>query len=91
MQHPYRGRLAKWHGSFGFIRYEGRDVFVHFKNYLGGFHPELNQFVEFDLGPAVREDKPEQAIRVRVLRTAVQVEAKYTAGVNALNGQGGEL
>lgn len=88
MQKSYQGRVAKWLGSFGFIRYEGRDVFVHLRNYCSGFHPELNQLVEFELGPPVQENKPAQALRVRVVKTAAQVEAEYLAGLEALK-QGG--
>jgi cold shock CspA family protein len=75
----YRGRLAKWHGSYGFIRFQERDVFVHLSNFLGGFHPELNAEVEFQLGPPAREDKKEEAVLVRVVRSY-----DYTAGLQRL-------
>lgn len=75
----YRGRLAKWNGSYGFIRFQERDVFVHLSNFLGGFHPELNAEVEFQLGPAAREDKKDEAILVRVVRSY-----DYSAGLACL-------
>jgi hypothetical protein len=75
----FRGRLTKWRGTHGFIRFNGRDVFVHLSNFLGGFHPELNAELEFQFGPAAREDKPDEAIRVRVLRSY-----DYTAGLERL-------
>ena len=72
-----QGYLVKIKGSFGFIRHDRKDVFVHFKNYLPGFVPELNQFVEFDYGPSPREDRPPVAIRVRVIKTAEQVAEEF--------------
>ena len=67
MQQRVKGRLSKWRGGYGFIRSEGRDVFVHLSNFLSGFTPELNATVEFELGPGCREDQPQQAYRVRIL------------------------
>ena len=78
MEHKtYRGRLSKMIGNFGFIRCDGKDIFVHFTNYLGGFKPELNQIVEFNIGPSPREDRPPVAIRVRVVKSAAEVEAGF--------------
>jgi cold shock CspA family protein len=73
----HQGRLLKKGNNFGFLRYQGRDVFVHFSNYLRGFTPELNQQVEFEFGPSPREDRPPVAIRVRVVKSAAQVEAEF--------------
>jgi cold shock CspA family protein len=82
-----RGYLLKIKGNYGFIRCNGKDVFVHFSNYLHGFVPELNQFVEFDFGPSPREDRPATAIRVRVIKNAAQVAEEFNrkqAGASTL-------
>jgi cold shock CspA family protein len=71
----YQGRLTRWYGSFGFIRFdqEQRDVFVHLRSFLKGFVPELDSIVAFDLGPAHRGDKKDQAKNVRIVKSAEDV------------------
>lgn len=74
----YTGRLSKWQGTWGFIRFENRDLFVHRTAYLGGFTPELHSIVEFEIGPSIREDKfQDQAYRVRVVKTADDVLREF--------------
>ena len=77
----------KWRGSYGFIRYNGEDIFVHLTNYLHGFVPELNQICEFEIGPATKIGKPNEAFRVTVVKSAEQVIAEFNrgAGVDALS------
>jgi cold shock CspA family protein len=92
MVHRKQGRLVKWRGSYGFIRYNGKDIFVHLSSYLHGFVPELNQICEFEIGPATKQDKPNEAFRVTVVKTADAVlhdfNEKIDSGVHAL-GRGG--
>jgi len=88
-----QGRITKWRGSYGFIRFGGEDIFVHLRSFLSGSVPELNCLVEFQLGPAVREDKPHQAVNVRVIKRAAEVIADFNqshVGLDALK-QGGAL
>jgi hypothetical protein len=88
MVYRKQGRLIKWRGSYGFLRCNGKDVFVHLTSYLHGFTPELNQICEFEIGPATKEGKPNEAFRVTVVRTASQVIAEFNqtsdAGPDAL-------
>ena len=82
-----RGRISKWSGSYGFIRYGGQDIYIHMRNFVSGSHPELNAIVEFELGPPHREDRPPQAINVRTAKRAAEVLAEFrqhNAGVQAL-------
>ncbi len=85
------GRLAKWQSGknsgngYGFIRSGGSDIFVHFSAYLPGFTPELNQLVEYELGPANKEHLPAQACRVRVIKSADKVLAEFNAGLDKLS------
>jgi cold shock CspA family protein len=95
-QHGNVGRLIKSFGSYGFILFEDQEVFVHFKNYLGGFHPEINQIVMFDFGPPIRPGSRQrpQALRVRVVRSAADFERdSFTIlqanARRALSGDGG--
>ena len=81
-----RGVITKWRGSYGFIRYGGQDVFVHTKNFLGGSTPELNSLVEFQFGPPTREDKPFQAVNVRVVQLAAEVLAGIAQKVQQQGG-----
>jgi cold shock CspA family protein len=55
-----RGPLVKWFdkNGYGFIKFEGRDVFVHRTAYLSGFVPEVGQIVTFDFGFAPDKTKP---------------------------------
>lgn len=69
-----QGQLIKWFGSYGFIRYEGQNVFVHLKNCSTGFIPELGARVGFELMAATTFGKPPQACRVRTLRNDVQAQ-----------------
>lgn len=83
-----RGQLTKWFGSYGFIKYENRDVFVHLKNY-NGFIPEVGQLVKFDFGLAPG-DKPPMAVNVRVVKSALAVTAEQQIKNRLeLNGRGG--
>ena len=81
-----QGRIAKWYGGFGFIRFDGRDIFVHNKNFMSGSFPELNSIVEFRLGPATREDRPDQAVNVKIVKRAADVldDFERRAGIEAL-------
>lgn len=87
-----RGQLYKWTGTHGFIKFEGRDVFVHRSSYLQGFHPEIGQLVSFDFALAPNPVRPPMAVRVRVVKTAcaVQAELDVRRGLEALAKQGGE-
>jgi hypothetical protein len=78
----YQGMLIKKHNNYGFARFKNtkgvvRDIFVHFGQYLSGFVPELNQIIEFELGPSPVEGKPPVAVRVRVVKSADQVLAEF--------------
>jgi cold shock CspA family protein len=82
------GRLAKWRHTFGFIQYNNQEIFVHLDNYYPGFIPEINQKVTFEIGPAAKAGMPNEAYRVRVVKTADQVLAEFNnngAGLNVLN------
>ena len=86
MEHRKIGRVVKWRGTFGFIRYNQKDIFVHLDSYLSGFVPEMNQMVEFEIGPATKQGKETEAFRIRVIKTASQVIAEFNercAGLNA--------
>jgi hypothetical protein len=85
------GHLVIWKGTFGFIRFDNRNVFVHKKYYVRGF-PELDQKVVFDFGLSHDPLKPPQAVNVRVLKTAraIRAEQEIKRGLEALGcGQGG--
>lgn len=96
-----RGPLYKWFEKegYGFIKLEGRDIFVHRTSYLGGFTPEIGQIVTFDFGFAPDKTKPPMAVNVRVWKSAKTVadeeqikrelEAKVKHGLEALANQGG--
>jgi cold shock CspA family protein len=82
-----QGRLKNWKGTFGFILYEGNEIFVHLSNYLHGFTPEVNQIVEFELGPANKPGKANEAYRVIVVKSADQVFKEFNlrgAGLDTL-------
>ena len=68
MAERFNGRLVKWQGTWGFIRHEKKDVFVHLTNCVSGFVPEINAPVDFEFTEAAVEGKPPQAYRVRLLR-----------------------
>ena len=83
-----RGPLVKWFSGFGFIKFEGRNVFVHRDAYLPGFETEIGQvgqMLGFDFGIAPN-GKPPMAINVRVVKSAKAVadEKKTQAGLEAL-------
>jgi hypothetical protein len=85
------GYLVRWTGTYGFIKYDNRQVFVHQRNYVGGM-PELDQKVVFDFGLSHDPRKPPQAKNVRVLKTAraIRAEEEIRRGLQALaSGQGG--
>jgi len=71
-----RGQLVKWFDGYGFIKFEGREVFVHRKAYLSGFAPEVGQIVTFDFGLAPDKNRPPMAINVRVFKSATDVAAE---------------
>lgn len=76
----------KWFSKgYGFIKHEGRHVFVHGSAYLSGFHPEIGQLVAFDFAIAP-DNKPPMAVNVRVLKSAksVQAEEEIRTGLEAL-------
>jgi len=56
---------------FGFIVRgdDAKDIFFHQTDFHG--MPTLGQQVEFELGPAVMLGKPEQAVRVKPIASAV--------------------
>jgi cold shock CspA family protein len=77
------GQLYRWFsvdsrgkGGYGFIKFEGRNVFVHTKNYVSGHIPEVGQKVAFDFGLSHDPNKPPQAVRVRVLASAQMMKAE---------------
>jgi cold shock CspA family protein len=75
------GVVKKWdlERGFGWIRVpNGRDYFLHIKNWLESDAPEIGRTIEFDLGPGFN-GKPQQAINGRY----------FHAGVSALTGSGG--
>jgi hypothetical protein len=85
------GYLVRWTGTYGFIKYDNRQVFVHERYYVGGM-PELDQKVVFDFGLSLDLNKPPQAINVRVLKTAraMRAEEEVRRGLQALvQSQGG--
>ena len=91
-----RGPLYKWFEQYGygFIKFEGRDVFVHRRSYLSGFVPEVGQIVTFDFGFAPDKTRPPMAVKVRVWKSAktVAAEEEIKRGLEALaNLNGGEL
>ncbi len=73
-----RGPLVKWfeQNGYGFIKFEGREVFVHRTAYLSGFAPEVGQIVTFDFGLAPDKNRPPMAINVRVFKSATDVAAE---------------
>ena len=77
MMYRKQGRLVRWNGSYGFIRYNGKDIFTHLTSFLHGFVPEQNSIVEFEIGPAKKEGKPNEAFRVIVVKSAAQVIAEF--------------
>jgi hypothetical protein len=79
------GHLVIWKGTFGFIRFDNRNVFVHEKCYTRGL-PELDQKVQFDFGLSHDPNKPPQAVNVRVLKTAraMRAEEEVRRGLQAL-------
>jgi cold shock CspA family protein len=70
------GYLRVWKEAFGFIRYEGRDIFVFHNQYkkTPGQIPEVGQKVRFDFALG-RDGKPPMAVNIIVTRTAAQVKA----------------
>ena len=88
-----RGQLIKWFQGYGFIKYEGREVFVHRYAYLRGFSPEIGQIVAFDFALAPDKTKPPMAVNVRVTKSAkiVAEEIEIKRGLEALlaTNQGG--
>lgn len=74
-----KGVVYKWLQGFGFIKFEGRDVFVHRNSYLSGFYPEVGQLVLFDFGLAPDTSKPPMAVNVRVLKSAKQIADEQEA------------
>src|SRR5438876_2993368 len=82
-----KGQLIKWieKGGYGWILFDGRQVFVHVTSYLQGFVPEVDQLVRFDFGLAPNQ-KPPMAINVRVVKSAktVAAERQIQAGLEAL-------
>jgi hypothetical protein len=81
-----RGYITKWRGSFGFITYAGQDFFAHMQNFTSGSVPELHSYVEFRLGPPVKQGQPYQAVHIKVIQRASEVLADFErrAGINAL-------
>jgi cold shock CspA family protein len=83
-----RGPLEKWFETqgYGFIKFEGRDVFVHRRSYLTGFVPEVGQIVTFDFDFAPDKTKPPMAVNVRVWKSAKTVadEDEIKHGLEAL-------
>jgi cold shock CspA family protein len=71
-----RGQLLKMLKNYGFIRFEGRDVFVHRDAYLQGFKPEIWQIVSFDFALAPEPDRPPVAVNVRVIKPASAFQAE---------------
>lgn len=72
MEKNCRGQLKNWKDGFGFVRYEGRDVFVHRSAYLPGFETEIGQvgqILAFDFVEAPN-GKPPMAGNVRVITSA---------------------
>ena len=83
----FRGRLVKWNGTWGFIKHDGKETFVHLSNCVSGFIPEINLPVEFELTPAAVEGKPPQAFRVRSLRkdSEAGMDALRRSGIDVAN------
>jgi len=88
-----KGQLAKWFADrgYGFIKFEGRDVFVHREAYLSGFAPEVGQILHFDFSLAPDKNRPPIAINVRVTKSpkSVAAEEEIKRGLEALVDQGG--
>jgi cold shock CspA family protein len=88
-----QGTLRRWLNGFGFIRFDGRDVFVHRDAYLRGFKPEVGQIVLFDFGLAPDKNRPPVAINVRVSKSvkaiADEIEIKRGLEVLVTGDQGG--
>ena len=88
----FRGRLIKWSGTWGFIRYDKKEAFVHITNCVSGFasEVEINVPVEFELTASSVEGKPPQAFRVRLLRkdTEAGIDALRRGGLD-VNAQAG--
>jgi cold shock CspA family protein len=73
------GYLRNWKKAFGFIRYQGRDVFVFHQEYKkAGQIPEPGQKVRFDFALGL-DGKPPMAVNIVVIRTAEQVKADNRA------------
>jgi cold shock CspA family protein len=79
-----RGILHKWLNGYGFVSYEGRDVFVHRDAFLPNNRPEKGQLVGFDFGLAPDRSRPPIAINVRVLKTKQQVQAETEVALGLL-------
>jgi cold shock CspA family protein len=88
-----KGQLVKWFEDrrYGFIRFDGHDVFVHRTAYLSGFVPEVGQIVHFDFGLAPDKNRPPIAINIRVTKSAkvVATEEEIKRGLEVLANQGG--
>jgi cold shock CspA family protein len=85
-----RGQLVKLFRNYGFIKFEGRDVFVHRDGYLHGFKPEIGQLVSFDFALAPEPDRPPVSVNVRVVKTAaaVQAEKKLADALKTIQSRG---
>jgi|SRR5215813_6603324 len=82
-----KGQLVKFfkEKGYGFLKHEGREVFVHTTAYLSGFFPEVGQIVGFDFALGLN-NKPPMAVNIRVLKSAQSVkdEQEIKAGLEAL-------
>jgi cold shock CspA family protein len=63
--------------KFGFIKSEGRDIFLHAVNLQEGV-PVLGQKVEFELGEAATLGKPKQAVNIAFVDEAFEVLSAST-------------
>jgi cold shock CspA family protein len=89
MEKNCRGQLAKWKEGYGFINFNGRELFVHRDAYLPGFKSEIGQvgqMLAFDLGPSQNSSKPPMAVNVRVVVSAktYTAEQQIRRGIEAL-------